>query len=130
MKRDPPEPQLENLVIAMLAVSQYPIERALGLRDRLRDAGLLDPRNLATWTVARVADELRSSGYDRGRLTSMYADRLVSLGKVYEGERERCEEILREGSDEAVRQLLAPWHGIGPTVIASFLNLRRRSAKD
>lgn len=117
----------EEVILAMLAVGQYPLDRVVALRGRLRDGGLLDPRNLASWSVERVAAGLRSAGYDRGRLTAMYADRLVSLGKLHETESERCDLILREGDDDAVRALLMPWYGIGPTVIANFLNLRRRA---
>ncbi len=117
----------EDLILSMLAVSQYPIERVVALRERLRKAGLLDPANLADWGVKQVGAELHASGYDRGQLTLMYADRLVSLGKIFKSEGARCETILREGSDDEVRALIAPWHGIGPTVLSTFLNLRRES---
>src|SRR5262245_22404361 len=96
----------EDLVLAMLAVSLYPLERVLMLRDEMRQRGLLDPSKLARYDVGELTMELKRGGYDRGRLTSMYADRLVSLGKQADATRPASERVLLEGSDQQVRELL------------------------
>jgi hypothetical protein len=124
--RSSAETPWENVILAMLAVSHYTIDRVVELRNRLGEVGLLEPRNLSLWGVDRVANTLRLAGYDRGRLTTMYADRLVSLGKLFEREGSACEMTLRAGTDDEVRSLLLPWHGVGPTVVSNYLYLRRR----
>jgi hypothetical protein len=115
----------EDLLLAMLAVSLYPLERVLALRENLRQRGLLQPSNLARWGVERVASELKSAGYDRGGLTLMYADRLVSLGKRAGTTDVASQRVLLEGDDQEVRDFLMPWYGIGTTVLTNFLSLRR-----
>ena len=120
----------EELILSMLAVSSYPLDRALAVQDRLRSEGIFVPQNLAHWSVGETVDRLRAGGYDRGKLTPMYADRLVSLGKLVSAQ-EPCElaRILQSGSDRDVHDALLPIYGIGPVVIRNFLALRRSRSR-
>ena len=100
----------QDLILSMLAVNNYPIERLLTIREQLIAAGLLDPNNLAIWGVDGVTARLKTSGYNRGGLTELYADRLVSLGKLFSRERTRWEQTLMSGSDDDVCAVLRGFH--------------------
>jgi endonuclease III-like uncharacterized protein len=116
-----------DLVTAMLSVGGFSAEKVLKLRNRLREAGLLDPRNLSSWDEARVTRELTAAGYERGLLTGMYAERLAAAMRVLASEASRAdsEAVLASLEADRISELLLPQKGIGPKVVESFLELRR-----
>jgi len=118
----------EDLVIAMLSVGGFPVEKVLKLRDSLERAGLVDPRNLSSWDEARVTRELTAAGYERGMLTGMYAERLCAAMRSLAVEECLHEnQMLLERADQGrVADLLLPQKGIGPAVLRTFLGLRER----
>lgn len=119
----------EDVVVAMLAVYSYPLERLAPISEALRDAGLFEPRRLATASIQELTRELKAAGYDRGALTWQYADRLISLGKyLVEAGCERVGHELATGDAAVAEKLLLPVHGIGPKVIENFVALRSRRA--
>ena len=114
-----------DVVVAILSVNLYPVERTFEHLDGFVREGLVDPTNLATWSVAETTHRLRLAGYDRGRLTPMMAERLVSLGRfVQEGGREHCDAVLLRGEADEISALLSPVRGVGPAVLRTFLMLR------
>jgi endonuclease III-like uncharacterized protein len=121
----------EDIVLAMLAVYQYPIDRIETKRDAMRRADLFDPRKLASSSIKVLTEELRTAGYDRGGLTWQYADRLISLGKhVARCDSEELQRLLRAGGVEEIRRVLLPIYGVGPKVVENFGELRRRRQQD
>ena len=116
----------EHLVVAVLSVNQYSLERTYGSIQGLRSEKLVDPRNLSLWTVREIEERLKAAGCDRGDfMTRLFSQRLHSLGKHVEGRGFRiCEEILRTGERRAIDNLLAPVNGIGPVVLKHFRLLR------
>ena len=93
----------EDLVLAVLAVSLYRIEKIEPCRSAFREAGLFDPERLAIESSQAVTQELKRAGYDRGKLTWQFADRLISLGKhVVDGDRTAIEHVLCMGSEAEV----------------------------
>ena len=82
-----------DLVIAILSVNNYPLDKTFGLFDRLAEAGLFDPAKLETWGLAEISRGLGAAGYDRGpTMTRIFAERLSGLG-VFLATRgvQRCE---------------------------------------
>src|SRR5689334_8002619 len=67
----------QDLVVSMLAVNSFSLERAYGLRPALDAAGLFNPQSIATRTVAELAEALEQAGYKRGSfMNPLIADRL------------------------------------------------------
>jgi hypothetical protein len=121
---------LENLISAMLSVNQYSLQKTFLLVETLRREGLFYPQNLARWTPKEIGTRLRHSGYDRGCLTWLLADRLESLGRFVESVGiEECERVLRCGKTDEVKHFLLPVKGIGPKVLANFFALRNTSSE-
>jgi 3-methyladenine DNA glycosylase/8-oxoguanine DNA glycosylase len=120
-------PVWEELVVAVLAVYQFPVERVLSLRERLHSAGLLDIRAIADAGEAKVTRELNAAGYKRGLLTGLYAERLVKLAtSVLANDESAIARILSEAEDSEVERVLRSLPGIGPKVVGNFLALRER----
>ena len=122
-----PIPVWEELVVAVLAVYQFPVGRVLLLRERLNSAGLLDIHAIVDAGEARVTRELNFAGYSRGLLTGVYAERLVKLAKtILAGDETAIANILSGAEADEVERTLRSLPGIGPKVVRNFLELRER----
>jgi hypothetical protein len=121
----------EDLVLAILSVNQYSLEKTYLAVETLRREGLFHPQNLARWTSKEIGTRLRNGGYDRGGfMTWLFADRLESLGKFVESVGvEECEKVLLRGETNEVKRFLQPVNGIGPKVLANFFVLQNRSSE-
>jgi len=115
-----------DLVIAMLSVNNYPLDRTFALFDKLEDEGLFDPNVLASSSASEIARKLGDSGYNRGvAMTAIFTDRLLSLGElVKRGALADCQRTLQDGTRSDVKELLAQVKGVGPKVLESFFLLR------
>jgi hypothetical protein len=72
-----------DLVVAMLAVNRWTVEKAVSITDGLRDAGLSDPAAVGSMTVDEVTARLAQAGYKRGRyMEQLLALRIVSAAAV------------------------------------------------
>lgn len=120
----------EKLIVATLAVGGFSLDRVRVLESGLRDRGLLDPENLATWGPERVTRQLYEAGYRRGLLTGMYAERLVAIGEFAAAgpAGDQRMQILAGGDEKTVGALLNPVFGVGPKVVANFLVLRGKGS--
>jgi hypothetical protein len=121
----------EDLVLSVLSVNNYPLEKTHLAVERLRREGVFDMQNLVRWNWVEMVGHLKLGGYDRGDfMTGLFADRLLSLGTFVKsvGVTE-CERVLREGDDNEVKEFLQPVSGIGPKVLVNFLLLRKQPPK-
>jgi hypothetical protein len=116
----------EDLVAAILSVNQYSLEKTYARIEEIRRERLSEPDNLARWTPTEIELRLKRAGLDRGQfMTSLFADRLSSVGKYLQAAGIACcQEILAGGDADAIRKLLLPARGIGPKVLANFFLLR------
>jgi len=116
----------EDLVVAILSVNNYSLEKTYLAIEALRHGGLFSPQNLALWTPEEIGTRLQRAGYDRGRfMTALLSVRLASLGVLLESVGvEECERLLLKGESAEARSLLLSVKGIGPTVLANFFLLR------
>lgn len=115
----------EDLIIAILSVNNYSLEKTYSAMQSLRHEGVFDPNNLASWTLEEIATRLRRGGYDRGEyLTKLFASRLMSLGMFVEHVGvEECERILTSGDNTKIGHFLQPIKGVGPQVVTNLLLL-------
>ena len=115
-----------DLVVAMLAVNRWTLDRAVSLTNGLREAGLSDPAAVRSMSVDEVAARLAKAGYKRGQyMEQLLATRIGSAAEVLDehGIR-RVTELERRGDQNAVRAFLLTVKGVGPEVANSFLILR------
>jgi hypothetical protein len=115
-----------DLVIAILSVNNYPLDKTFALFESLKENGLLDPTALAAVGPADVAQRLGSAGYNRGdTMTAIFTDRLVSLGRLTSDVPiDVCNSILSSGTRDEVSSLLSSVKGVGPKVLNNFFVLR------
>jgi hypothetical protein len=115
-----------DLVIAILSVNNYPLEKTFALFNSLEESGLFDPGSLAAFSSGDIARKLGAAGYDRGdTMTAIFTDRLISLGQLTASTPvETATRVLRTGGREEVSSLLSGVKGIGPKVLANFFLLR------
>ena len=115
-----------DLVMAILSVNNYPLDRTFALFDALQAEGLFAPPVLTEATASAIARKLGSAGYNRGHtMTEIFTKRLLSLGAfLREHAIDDCERVLVQGSRDEVREVLGPIKGIGPRVLENFFVLR------
>jgi hypothetical protein len=71
----------DDLLISILSVNQYSLERTYDLLQGLHKQNITDPVSLAYWEPQKIEMRLRAGGYDRGSfMTRLFAERLSALG--------------------------------------------------
>jgi hypothetical protein len=128
---DGTDPLWEDLILAMLSVNRYSLDKTYLAADTMRREGLFCPQNLMRWTPREIGIRLRRGGYNRGEfMTNLFANRLTSLGLFIKSKGvEECERILRKGNATEISQLLQPVKGIGQHVLINFSLLRNAESK-
>ena len=119
----------EDLILAILSVNNYSLEKSYAAMGSLRREGLFDPKKLAAWSIDDITIRLRRGGYDRGEyLTKLMANRLMSLGVFVERAGiEKSERVLTKSNKTEIGQFLQPVKGVGPQVLTNFSLLRQGS---
>ena len=116
----------EDLVLSILSVNQYSLEKTYLHVEGLRSEGLFEPENLMALPGDEIASRLkRAVVIGEVFMTTLFAHRLSSLGWFLQsnGVRE-CESVLRSSDSSAIRALLLPVNGIGPKVLQNFFLMR------
>src|SRR5258708_37172783 len=73
----------DDLVVSILSVNQYSLERTYGVLPGLRREGITRPSNLIGWEPQEIEARLQAAGCDRGPfMTSLFAQRLSALGAL------------------------------------------------
>lgn len=123
---EPKDHTWEDLVVAILSVNHYSLEKTYLTIAGLRREGIVEPHNLRSWGTEEIAARLIRAGYDRGSfMTTLFAQRLASLGRFLESHGlESCELVLSSKNSSAIADLLMPVNGIGPSVLKNFLIMR------
>ena len=131
IQSDPADSPWDDLVVSILAVNQYTLERTYPLLQGLRREKLTDPLTLGNSEPEQIQNKLRAAGCDRGLfMTKLFAERLSALGAFVKTRSiSECEGILRGSDSEAIGKLLLPVKGIGPVVLRNFALLRNISSK-
>ena len=111
-----------DLVVSLLSVNQYSLQRTHELAGGLREQGLFDPGHLSRWEHSEVIARLKAAGCDRGTfMTGLFALRVTHVGAMIRSQGlDSCTKIISGRDAGAIENLLLPVNGIGPKVIASF----------
>ena len=116
---------LESVVVALLAVNNYPLEKAWKLLPALREAGLTSPAKVPD-DLGDCTVKLASAGYDRGLLTAMLAERIQNvMASARRGDLAKLEGLVKGGKKDEAVTLLCTVRGIGPKVAATTWMLCR-----
>ena len=106
-----------NLVVAILSVNHYPLEKTSALFESIDKNGLLDPRCLAELSAAHLARRLGAAGYSRGDIMmAIFTERVPPVGRLTG---EKCTRVLSSRSRKEVISL-----GVAPKVLSNFFLLR------
>lgn len=109
------DPQIADLVAALLTVNSYPLERADALMPAFRERGLLDPARLRTIPQDELVTAIRDAGYQRGGYVPIIAFRLGYLMEaIAEGNLDPLVGAAQRGDKEAFIGTLSALHGFGP----------------
>ena len=116
----------EDLVVSILSVNQYSIEKSYSLIEQLREQGLVAPHNLISWEQSEIARRLYRAGYNRGEfMTNAFANRLASLGDYIKDKGiDHCQQILLSSNRALIERTLRPVKGVGNVVLNNFYILR------
>lgn len=116
----------EDLVVSILSVNQYSLEKTYAVLSLLQQSGLLSPENLSRWELEEIISQLKLAGCDRGPfMTKLFGLRLAALGMAVQSHGlAACARILLSRDPAAISNLLLPINGIGPKVLRNFLMLR------
>jgi len=116
----------DDLVVSILSVNQYSLERTYVFLGSLRENKITDPASLARWQQQEIEEKLRAAGCDRGLfMTKLFAERLSALGElIYKKGIAECEKAISSQDARVIEAFLMPVKGIGPKVLRNFYSLR------
>ncbi len=116
-----------DLVVAMLAVNNWPLEKACELRPDLEKSGLCDAKQLSTLSPEEVFARLKKAGYTKADyVVGLLADRLRAMAMAMSGTRTgELQEMMRPGRAGDLDRFLLAIKGVGPAVLETFKALRR-----
>jgi hypothetical protein len=123
---------IADLVIAMLSVGGYALERVWEIRTNLEREGLLDSGVVEALDEAELVRRLTVSGYDRGPIvTTSMANRLIALhAAVRNGILAEASRLMQERRTKDAEALLCTVKGIGPMVFRQFAALQVNRTQD
>ena len=116
----------KDLVVSILSVNNYSLERAYSAVDRLRASGLFEPANLATWSVDEFVRRLKGADCNRGEfMTNLFATRFASLGHfIAQTGADQVARVLSSKNKSLIEKTRLPVKGIGPKVIENYCLLQ------
>jgi hypothetical protein len=111
-----------HLMVAVLAVGGYSLQRAWNLLPSLQKEGLTDSKAVEDYDEAEIVRRLSRSGYDRGPIvTASMAKRLMALHTaVRNGVLAQTVRLLREDRVKDAEKVLRTVKGVGPVVFNQF----------
>src|SRR3954464_9666120 len=112
----------ENVLISILAVNGWTVDRVFPLTDRFRAVGLLDFATISALPKEDIAERLARAGYARGEyMNLLLAGRVLSLATALTAaELNRLKQCLVEGRTIDVSDTLRGITGVGPVVLETF----------
>jgi hypothetical protein len=113
---------VEHLVVALLAVGGFTLQRTWDLLPNLEREGLTDSRAVEKLDEGEIVRRLARSGYDRGpTVTTSMAKRLMALHvAVRDGVLAEATRLIRDGRVLDAQKALCKIKGVGPMVFKQF----------
>jgi len=117
---------IECIMIAMLSVNSYPVEKTRNLLPKFRNVKLTDSKFVASSNIATLTVLLSSSGYDRGMLTWRFAERILGLMiSLDSGALDSLPVLISSGKVDTALELLCSIRGIGRSVAMKVVELSK-----
>lgn len=115
-----------DLVVAILSVNAWPLEKTFKIYESLRAQGLFDVQRIAKMAPAEVFDRLKNAGYARGDfMVGLLADRLLNMACALDGDaKAKLEQLVANRDVRSLEAFLLQLKGVGPAVVQSFKLLR------
>lgn len=109
------EPQIADLITAVLAVNLYPLERAAALMPAFKERGLLDPERVLAMKGDALVHAINDAGYRRGGYVNVIAFRLDPIMEaVRSGKLDGLQAAADQGDQSGFIATLASVYGFGP----------------
>jgi len=104
----------------MLAANNFSLLRAQEVVPKLRGARLLDADHVCGLELGPLTVQLANAGYDRGMLTSMFAERLQALVRaIRDGMLDGIDAAISSRDEATGTKLLTAIKDVGPVVARS-----------
>jgi len=115
-----------DLIVAVLAVNNYSLERAYALVDSLQRERLTDLKAIRQMDPDEVAQCLQRAGYSQAEfILNLFANRLKRVAEDVSDH--RLAQLMaheESGRTELSKELLLQVHGVGQDVLRNFRTLR------
>ncbi len=117
----------EDLVISILSVNQYTLNKTYSSIESLRQVEIFNPENLIKWDINEIEQRLRQGGCERGSfMTNLFAERLAALGELIANQSiSKCEQVLLSRDKKIITDFFMPVKGIGPKVLQNLFLLQQ-----
>jgi len=113
----------EKIVCLILSVNRWELTKTLDSYERLKEEKIFDVDFIAQSNFQDVGIRLKKAGYDRGTLTFMMSDRLVSAAKTITEKNINVQETLLENESEENRKFLLSLSGLGEKSVSDFYRI-------
>lgn len=116
---------VEDLVMAMLSVDSWTLEKSFEIREQLEREGFFALESLAERSPTDVFERLERAGYARGDfMICTMSDRLLHMADLLAGD--GLPELLGlvESKGPELDTFLQQIKGVGPAVVRKFRTLR------
>ena len=121
-----PTDYIEAIGCAVLAVNSWPLDKDWDLMEDLRREELFVPSKVAELSLKQVSQRLVASGYNRGNLTWMIAERLKNVMEaIADGQLDDIVDAVNREDVRTAREILLSLKGVGPVVADNSLLLIR-----
>ena len=116
-----------DLVVSMLTVNNFSLEKVCELRPALEKASLFDVEALSKMSHEQVFGALKSAGYSKADyVVGLLADRLLAMaGTMQSTSADELRGLLQPGRERELDRFLLAIKGVGPAVLETFKALRR-----
>lgn len=125
-RRDAERNPIEDLIVSLLSVGGFPLERTWRLLPNLAREELTNPEVVTQLDAEEIVKRLVRAGYNRGAaVTRMMALRLIHVHIAVQQRKlvQACQK-LANGNTDAAEHLLCSISGVGPVVFNNFVLLR------
>jgi hypothetical protein len=115
-----------DLLMALLAVNSWTLEKVGSLYPTMHANGLFDVSLLAKLEIEQIQERLAAAGFNRGPvLGAMMALRMHHVGlALAEGGAQLLARLEATGDSTGARGYLLSLKGVGPAVVDNYLLLR------
>lgn len=110
-----PAARVQDLVVALITVNQYPVDRAVALMPAFGEHGLLNPSVVACMGQEQIVEGMKDAGYARGGYLPIVSHRLIQLMKAVEsGALDSLPTFAASNDRAGFVAKLRDLHGFGP----------------